>query len=304
VPKPEDWTATNGTDDKGKADDRTRTRSPAYPAISLEEAIAKAQQLYDAEDTRFANIEAVASHWGTVINNSTFQVTLAALKHFGLIVDEGSKENRRVKLTDLGLDILLHPGDSPKRRVALETAALTPKIHRELWDKYDGKLPPDVSIRLYLLRARDGGHFNRNFVDSFIANFRSTLAFAKLDQADKISPAGDASRRDDDKGKVPDAKKKPSGDDDPPARRRVMQAGIKEDVFNLEEGPVVVQYPERLTQESFEDFESYLQLVLRRAKRSVMKDDKENRHDQLRDATNRWANSPNDPECEPDLDEK
>ena len=54
-----------------------------------------------------------------------------------------------------------------------------------------------------------------------------------------------------------------------------MQPGIKEDVFNLEEGSVVVQYPERLTQESFDDFESYLQLVIRKAKRSIVADSAE-----------------------------
>ena len=48
-----------------------------------------------------------------------------------------------------------------------------------------------------------------------------------------------------------------------------MQAGMKEDVFTLEEGPVILQYPESLSQESFEDLESWLQLVIRKAKRSI-----------------------------------
>ena len=53
-------------------------------------------------------------------------------------------------------------------------------------------------------------------------------------------------------------------------RRKAMPSGMKEDVFNLEEGSVVVQYPERLTQDSFDDFQSYLQLVIRKAKRSIV----------------------------------
>lgn len=52
-----------------------------------------------------------------------------------------------------------------------------------------------------------------------------------------------------------------------------MQAGMKEDVFTLEEGPVVIQYPERLSRESFEDFESWLQLIIRKAKRSAEREE-------------------------------
>jgi len=57
------------------------------------------------------------------------------------------------------------------------------------------------------------------------------------------------------------------------ARRQLLQSGVKEDVFTLDEGLVVIQYPERLSQESFEDFESWLQLVIRKAKRSIQRDD-------------------------------
>ena len=52
-----------------------------------------------------------------------------------------------------------------------------------------------------------------------------------------------------------------------------MAPGTKEDVFTLEEGPVVLQYPEQLSQESFEDFQSWLELIVRKAKRSIRSGD-------------------------------
>lgn len=167
----------------------TRTRSPAYPGVGLEEALILAKKLYDAEDQRFANIEAVAAHWEMSPKNSNFQVSLAALKHFGLLVDEGSKDSRRLKLTDLAMDILHYPSGSEKWLASVQTAALNPKIHRELWDKYGAKLPPDVSIRLYLLREREDGRFNKNYVDGFITRFRETMAYAGLTRSDKIASA-------------------------------------------------------------------------------------------------------------------
>ena len=174
-----------------KENDKTRTRSPAYPAIGLENAIVKARQLYDAEDQRFTNLEAVAAHWETLPTNSAFQVTIAALKQFGLLIDEGSKEMRRVKLTPLAMDILIHPEGSAKQIEAIRIAALTPKIHRELWEKYSAKLPSDVSIRVYLLREREEGLFNKNHVDAFIAQFKETIIFAKMSVSDTLPPADD-----------------------------------------------------------------------------------------------------------------
>jgi hypothetical protein len=40
----------------------------------------------------------------------------------------------------------------------------------------------------------------------------------------------------------------------------------------LDEGEVILRYPAALSQESFEDFEEWLQLVIRKAKRSIKTD--------------------------------
>ena len=51
-----------------------------------------------------------------------------------------------------------------------------------------------------------------------------------------------------------------------------MTPGTKEDVFTLDSGPVVLQWPDRLTNEEYEDLEGWIKLVLRKAKRSVVAD--------------------------------
>lgn len=55
-----------------------------------------------------------------------------------------------------------------------------------------------------------------------------------------------------------------------------MQHGMKEAVFPLDEGQAVVQWPDRLSPESFEDFENWLHIVIRKAKRSIRTDDPDN----------------------------
>ena len=45
---------------------------------------------------------------------------------------------------------------------------------------------------------------------------------------------------------------------------------MKEDIFTLDEGEVVLQWPERLSKESFEDLETWMGLQLRKIKRRVV----------------------------------
>lgn len=52
---------------------------------------------------------------------------------------------------------------------------------------------------------------------------------------------------------------------------RAPMAGTRQDVFSLEDGIVVLQWPEKMSAESYEDFESWLQLQLRKIKRSIQK---------------------------------
>lgn len=49
-----------------------------------------------------------------------------------------------------------------------------------------------------------------------------------------------------------------------------MHPGTKEAILPLEEGDVVLHFPDRMTAESFEDFKDWAELMIRKAKRSVM----------------------------------
>lgn len=53
----------------------------------------------------------------------------------------------------------------------------------------------------------------------------------------------------------------------PPIRPPAL--GARQDVFSLNEGQVILQWPAQLSAESYEDFESWIQLQLRKIKRSI-----------------------------------
>src|SRR5438270_6210135 len=142
---------------------KVRVRSPAYPAFSLKVALDKAQTIYRHEKRTAAPVAVVTKHCGLDIKSSGALRLIAALKQFGLVVELGSGDDRKVKLSDLALDILLSDSDdSPKRAAAVKVAALSPKIHKNLWDHYNGELPSDATMKAYLLRELE---FNDTQVD-------------------------------------------------------------------------------------------------------------------------------------------
>src|SRR5207244_1118179 len=103
--------------------------------------------------------------------------------------------------------------------------------------------------------------FNDAHVDRFIKEFRSTIAIAKLEASDTVPSAGESDEGENDHDDV-----QPHEKENRQHRRRPVQAGFTEDVLNLpDEGQIVIQMPKSLSPAGFEDFESWLQLIIRKA---------------------------------------
>lgn len=160
---------------------RSRTRSPAYPYIALPNALEKAAVLWRVEGRHAAAVNVAMQHWGYKEDSSTGYSCVAALKKFGLVDHEGMGDTRQVKLSDLALTILLDKDpDSDERRDALRTAALGPRIHAELWERYGTELPSDQSLKRYLVLERG---FNEAAVDELLEEYKQTMTFAGLNVA-------------------------------------------------------------------------------------------------------------------------
>jgi len=165
---------------------KPKGRSPSYPGIGLGEAIEKAMALYKKEGRNAAHIDTITGHWGYKQRTGPGLVAIAALKKFGLLEDEGDNGTRRARLTQLALSILLHEEGSAEHQRWVREAALLPPIHAELWNKFGGRLPSDQNLRRTLVLDR---HFTESGAHQFIRQFKSTIAFAGLDEADKMPEA-------------------------------------------------------------------------------------------------------------------
>ena len=304
------------------ASSKPQGRGISYPFVSLAEAVEKARAFYSQERKSAVPVVAAMKHFGYGENSGGGRQTVSALIQFGLLQDEGIKENRLVRLTERALVILLDEPNSVARYAALRECAKWPKLYSELLAKWPEGLPSDHTISFYLQKDKD---FNPKTLQSFISDFRASLAFAKLGSPDTINSVT-----------PPDATKKvepppPSikvgdyvqwesggviqlteprqvtgisedgqfvfitgslsgiaikevsmmqppnatpmqppatyGAQTPPPLRAA--AGARQDTFSLDEGNVVLQWPDKMSQESFEDFEAWMQLQLRKIKRSI-----------------------------------
>lgn len=154
-----------------------RRRSPSYPAVSIERAIERTRELYAKEKLHAAPIEQALTAWGYRGRSGAANVTLASVKKFGLIEEDGSGITRVVRVSALGNQVLNHP-QQEMRREGIRRAALRPEIHRELWEEFGNDLPSDDTLAWDLTQDRG---FTEAGARDFVKQYRQTLAYARID---------------------------------------------------------------------------------------------------------------------------
>lgn len=170
-------------------------RSPAYPAIDLEEAIEKIKKLYPQGSRHPLGIEVVAELWGYKGLTSAAPY-IAAAKQYGLMEEKRNGSERMLQLSEGAKDIASDPDlVTQEARAAIKAAATTPTIFQAMWDKWGRDLPPESEMRRFLERERQ---FNPNNVSRVVENFKAAISYAKLDGGDNIeeepTPSGQRSR--------------------------------------------------------------------------------------------------------------
>jgi hypothetical protein len=160
-------------------------RGPAYPAISLQDALERASKFKWANATRLTlNMEAAYRVLGFKGPSGASRQIVASLNYYGLLDYIGKGNDRKVRLSDLALRIMLDKlPDSPERVAALQEAALKPAIHARLAEEL--KLPPpaDVIIERFLVLDCE---YSESVATTIIKVYKDTLEFAGLNKPDTI----------------------------------------------------------------------------------------------------------------------
>lgn len=225
-----------------------KTRSPNYPALSLGQALKLVALMWERESRTVVQPVVAVKAFGYDALSGSARVALGALKQYGLL----EKSAHGVRLSDLAVR-LLHPADAVDKQAAIEAAALTPPLFREL-AKTHAKAS-DEAIKSVLITQKS---FAPRGAVEFIKAFRDTLKLVNSDYSGNLQ------------GDEKAMEIQPTGTGHGGAGNIVPGRGaVSREVSVLKEGEAILQWPAVLSATSVEDLEAWLQLVLKKLKRQV-----------------------------------
>lgn len=165
-----------------------KTRSPNYPAISLEEAMNRLRSIYEKQRRYPATREVLVKLMGYSSLNGASAPVISALGKYGLL--EGHGEQLRV--SEMGQDLALHRKGDQEYAAAVRTAAFMPTFFRELRDQFPDGLPSEHSLRATLMKRG----FTSKAIDGAIRVYRDTLDFVSSETGgDVLESKGDLTPR-------------------------------------------------------------------------------------------------------------
>ena len=138
-----------GNTGEGRRTPRLLIRRP-YPTHSLEDSLAAAQTIREANRGQPFAPDLLAAAMGTTRGSSAFRMKLTSSVKYGLT--EGGVNDAAIALTPLG-EAAVAPKSEEERRRALAKAACTPDVFGQFYANHDGKaLPRDDYSRNMLER--------------------------------------------------------------------------------------------------------------------------------------------------------
>lgn len=170
-------------------------RSPAYPSLTLPDAVARAATLFDSEKRNSFDPDVALSHWGYEAGSANGMRAVAALKQYGLLDENRGEGERELKLTELAIDVLMPEKERSKEHfTSLQDAALGPTLFNEVWHRHvHSGLPSDRNLERYLIKEKN---FNPGSVARIIRILRETFDYAGLATGAKMEASEPHENRD------------------------------------------------------------------------------------------------------------
>lgn len=124
--------------------------SGRFPFINLAKAIGRAKSIFENDrGGKGLRMPVAFSAWGYSDKSSGGFQTVAALKQYGLLVDEGSHNDRSVKLTEEARRYFQTEIDADRQKLE-HNFALHPALMKHLFTHWEGGLVDDPVARTYL----------------------------------------------------------------------------------------------------------------------------------------------------------
>jgi len=164
-----------------------RDRSPAYPFVPLEIALARLAEFETYFKRSAARRGKVGEAWG-IKSQAYADRTLAALGYFGLLEYRGTGKDRQIVVSDEGRKYLRAQQEETKREV-VKAAAIRPRQIAKFWSEWGGDRPAEAACLDELVLKND---FSEAGAREFLKVYDATISYAGLSDSDKSEPDGGA----------------------------------------------------------------------------------------------------------------
>jgi hypothetical protein len=143
-----------------------RMRSPNYPSIPLSQAVALVREIHSKNRTNVIDRQSAARDMGYSGLTGRSLKLLGALGQFDLVSKAGKGD---LKVTQTAVDIL-HGLDEETKAAALRKAGTSPRLFKELFERFPEGIPSENVIRSYLVQQGYGdaalGPAIKSFIDT------------------------------------------------------------------------------------------------------------------------------------------
>jgi hypothetical protein len=246
----------------------SQIRSPRYPIIGLREALEKARAVYDVDHRNRIPKELVAKHIGYNSLNGKSLGVISAIGKYGLL--EGRAD--QMWISDRAIDIFEHEQSAPERVAAIKAAASEPELYQELASAFPGKVS-DAALRSFLITKRK---FLPDAADRAIRSYRETRELVDEELKGYDGDLGEPDQRA--MQTATETPATPLGNSKPeqlspfrvgnnPFEPGYPPRGTRREVITLDEGDVVIMFPENLSVDSFGDLKDHLDLFIKKMQR-------------------------------------
>lgn len=148
-----------------------KKRSPRAPGVTLNEALERAFQIYEAERLHPAPTDVVAQALGYKnANNGAALALIASLRYLGLL----SRPKDGFLAVTKELEAYKFAPDETMKRSLLIGFLRRPQLYTELLERYSSGLPSDANLKFELIQRG----FAPNTAETVLTVFRKSVEFA------------------------------------------------------------------------------------------------------------------------------
>lgn len=160
-----------------------RKRSPSFPYIGMNEGEQYIEKFYRKQGESFASIVLAYNTIDLNPNSSTTNRIMSSLLDYGVMEDEGVKEDKTVRITGLGIQLIKENRESKvmelRRRIVLNDEMMS-----MVFEKFKQSLPREETMMSVLIL--DLGFTDRAAV-RFIKVIRENYAYADLENYNPLA---------------------------------------------------------------------------------------------------------------------